>query len=69
MFVGKYDTLATPGDNAEVKLKFQNLIHYQEYELDHLSFMLARDMSYFEDVIAIIDQVNNKTASETTNDS
>lgn len=67
MLIGKYDTLATPKDNAEVKLKLQNLIHYKEYELDHLSFMLARDTSYFYDAVAIIDKVNgfNQTASTT----
>ena len=41
MFVGKYDTLATPQDNAENKPKIKNLIHYKEYELDHLAFILA----------------------------
>ena len=55
MFVGKYDTLATPQDNAEVKLKVKNLIHYKEYELDHLAFILAQDMSYFQDVIRVLD--------------
>lgn len=57
MFVGKYDTLATPLDNAENMLKIKNLIHYKEYELDHLAFILAKDMSYFKDVIAVLDQV------------
>lgn len=58
LFVGKFDTLATPLDNQENKSKFKNLIHYKEYELDHLAFILAKDMSYFKDVIAILDKVN-----------
>ena len=58
MFIGKYDTLATPGDNQENKSKIKNLIHYQEYELDHLSFILAKDMSYFSDVIRNLDIYN-----------
>lgn len=41
MFIGKYDTLATPLDCLENKAKIKNLIHYKEYELDHLAFILA----------------------------
>lgn len=57
MFVGKFDTLATPLDNAEVKTKIKNLVHYKEYELDHLGFILAQNMTYFKEVIAVIDKM------------
>jgi hypothetical protein len=57
MFIGQHDTLATPKDNAEVKTKIKNLIHYKEYNLDHLAFILAKDMGYFKDVIAVLDKI------------
>ena len=59
MFVGKYDTLATPLDNLENKAKVKNLVHYQEYELDHLGFILAKNMTYFTEVLAVIDKINS----------
>jgi len=47
MYVGKFDTLATPLDNLENRPKIKNLIHYKEYDLDHLAFILAANMTYF----------------------
>jgi len=64
MFVGKYDTLATPQDNIENRPKLKNVIHYKEYELDHLAFILAADMSYFKDVIAVLDSQVNSSSSK-----
>eukprot|EP00347_Sterkiella_histriomuscorum_P000964 403373853 len=58
LFIGKYDTLATPVDNEMNKGKIKQLIHYKEYELDHLGFILAKDMTYFKEVISVLDQVN-----------
>ena len=57
MFVGKYDTLATPQDNREVREILQNVVHYQELELDHLSFILHKNMTYFSDVLTVVDQI------------
>lgn len=57
MFVGRYDTLATPLDNLENRSRIKRLVHYKEYELDHLGFILAKNMTYFQEVIAVIDQM------------
>ena len=60
LLVGKYDTLATLKDNEENrpligKNKGGTVIFYEEYELDHLSFVLANDMSHMDDVIKILE--------------
>jgi hypothetical protein len=50
MFVGTSDQLATVDDNRWAKTQLKTLKHYKEYPLGHLSFMIAKDMSYFKDV-------------------
>jgi len=47
MFVGLDDELADPQDNEVSELEIPSLVFYKEYKLGHLSFMLARDMTFF----------------------
>ena len=61
MFVGKHDTLATSLDNLEQKAKLKNLVRYQECELDHLGFILAKNMSYFTEVVASLDEISRES--------
>lgn len=56
MFVGTKDGLADDIDNqwAYEQMK-KDVVFYKEYELSHLSYMVAKDMSYFtEDVMNIL---------------
>ena len=58
MFVGSLDKLATVEDNRLLREQLEvgaNVVFYREYELGHLSFVLARDMTWFkEDVVRIL---------------
>ena len=56
MFVGTNDTLGTVKDNRENKEKLKSLVHYKEVYTDHLSFVLGKNMTYFQEVIQILDQ-------------
>ena len=59
LFIGNYDKLATVADNEWLvtKLNPDTLIWNQTYELGHLSFTLAKDMSYFKnDVMNLVNQ-------------
>lgn len=48
MFVGTHDGLADPTDNQWAHSQMGSaVIFYHEYTLSHLSFMVARDMSFF----------------------
>jgi len=48
MFVGLADELADPTDNEWAYSQMQKaVIYYHEYNLGHLSFMVAKDMSFF----------------------
>lgn len=47
MFVGTSDELADPIDNELSDTEIPSIIFYKEYNLGHLSFMIARDMSFF----------------------
>jgi hypothetical protein len=39
----------------------ETTVFYNEYQLGHMSFMIAKDMSYFsKDVLAILGDYNNK---------
>ena len=55
LFVGSEDELADATDNEWLKDQLKTLIHYKEYTLGHLSFLVANDMSYFmNDAVGII---------------
>lgn len=56
MLVGKSDELATDTDNEWADSVMQNGVKfYKEYPLGHLSFMVAKDMSYLTtDVMSLL---------------
>ena len=55
MFVGNKDELADVKDNKWALEQMKNAaVHYQEYNLGHMTFMIGKDMSYFFDVIDIL---------------
>jgi hypothetical protein len=56
MFVGKKDEIVALEDNRWLykELGDDIVTHYEELELDHLSFLLAKDMSYFDSVMDVI---------------
>ena len=59
LFVGSSDNLATVEDNEWLvtQLNEDVLIWHEVYPLGHLSFTLAKDMSFFtEDVMALVNQ-------------
>jgi len=56
LFSGKGDKLATPKDVAWLKEQLgSNVIIHNEINLGHSSFMMAKDMSWFNDVIELIE--------------
>lgn len=62
MFVGTKDQLATVEDNKWTKshIPSELLAFYGEYELGHMTFLLAKDMSYFQDVLTLIRYFNKE---------
>ena len=59
LFSGDLDDLADPADVAFISEKLGDKVVYQkQYHLDHFSFALAKDMSYFNDAITLINQYN-----------
>ena len=57
LFVGTYDNLATVADNEWLvtQLNPDTLVWNQQYPLGHLSFTLAKDMSWFKtDVMNLV---------------
>ena len=60
LFSGSLDNLANPVDVAWLKDQIsEHVVFAQEYKLDHFSFVVAKDMSYFtEDVVNVINQFN-----------
>lgn len=66
LFVGKLDKLATVADNQWLagQLSEGVLVHSQTYELDHWSFSMARDMSFFtDDVMNLVSQYATNTGA------
>jgi hypothetical protein len=63
MFVGAKDELADAIDNEWAKTQLKTLTYYQEYPLGHLTFMVGKDMSYFNDVLKIINKYHPAISS------
>ena len=51
MYVGKKDSVINIKDNRLLKEQLNTVVSYNEYDLDHLSFLLAKNMSFFDNVI------------------
>ena len=68
LFIGIYDKLATVADNEWLvqQLNPEKLVWNKTYPLGHLSFSLAKDMSWFtEDVVNLVGQyATNSFAKE-----
>ena len=64
MFVGSYDQLADPLDTRISRDVINGagdaLVYYNEHPLGHSSFMVSTDMSYFDDVVSLINMYNPK---------
>lgn len=65
VFSGSYDELADPTDVATlVEQLGSNVVYNKEWPLGHLSFSLAKDMSWFTgDAVDIIGQFATNSAS------
>lgn len=58
MFVGKYDTLGDPTDAAQAFATVENGVFFKEYDnMDHFSFMVGKETSYTNDLLAQIQKV------------
>ena len=51
LFVGSHDTLSTPTDDRKIMDKLASGTVYREVEADHLSLLIGKDMSYFQDEV------------------
>lgn len=63
MFAGTEDKIVPIGGNRELREFFRTetfdpIIEYQEIKADHMTFVLGKDMSYFERVIDLINRHN-----------
>lgn len=58
MFVGSKDSIVSAKDNQIMKERLNTVVSYKEIEFDHLSFLLADDMSYFNDVLETVQEYN-----------
>lgn len=58
VFVGKYDIVATPTDGQwTVDQIGDAVVHYQEINGGHLTFVVGKDVSWFtEDVMGILNE-------------
>ena len=57
LFVGTLDELATVADNEWLASQLSEgvLVEHKTYDLDHWSFSMARDMSFFtDDVMSLV---------------
>ena len=61
LFVGKQDSLGNVIDNRWVKDQLQdNAVHYEEIEASHASFVVGKDMSFFDRVIELVAVYNKR---------
>ena len=58
--MGTQDKLSTVPDTKLLKEELgERTSFYKEYNLGHLSFMIEKDMEYFEDVVSILKDHHN----------
>ena len=62
MFVGSEDDLGDPTDAQWARDRINEggdaLKHYQEMPGGHITFMIGKDMSYFNNVTSLLSQYN-----------
>ena len=63
MFVGNQDDLGDPTDEewARDQIKSSptsNLVHYEEFDAGHASFIIGKDMSYFDRAMTLVNKYN-----------
>ena len=59
MFLGEYDDLAVPEDCQRTYNKVKTSFYYKVWpDMDHMSFMLGKNMSYFDEVIRLVNEHN-----------
>jgi hypothetical protein len=51
---GTLDPLADPEDVKWLLTQLKNVVFHKEYNLGHMSFTIATDMSYFDDVLKLV---------------
>lgn len=56
IFAGLSDLLVEPNDTQWIKDQlYEDLVYYKEFNLGHMSYLTAKDMSYFsENVIDLV---------------
>ncbi len=57
LFVGTEDELATTTDNEWLHSQMgDNIIHYKEYPMGHLTFMVGKDIDwFFQDAMPLLE--------------
>ena len=62
IFSGSLDHIGDPEDVAFLIDKLgDKAVFHKEYKMDHYTFALAKDMTFFEDAITVLNQYNNIT--------
>jgi len=65
MFVGAKDDLSDPKDAQWAKDQIKSVVHYEEIEnMDQGSFMMGKDMTYFDNVIDVIKKNSGGSKNE-----
>lgn len=54
IYAGTKDAIVNIKDNRKVKDQLKTVVNYEELDFDHLSFLLAKNMSFFD---SVLDQV------------
>lgn len=68
MFIGDHDDLAVPVDTKHTYDLVKTSFFYKIYpDMDHMSFMLGKNMSYMNDVIKLLNQKNGISEVTTLN--
>ena len=59
MFMGKYDDLSVAADTKRTYDKVKTSFYYKIWPaMDHMSFMVGKNMSYMDDVLKLLSDYN-----------
>ena len=63
LFSGKNDSVVRPENNRELNAMFGNLetnpvVEFRELQADHMSFLLGKNMTYFQEILRLCNNYN-----------
>lgn len=62
LYVGTHDQIADVKDNNDLAQILKTVVEHKEFDEDHLSLSFSKNMTYFKEVMATMEEYRRRTA-------